>query len=76
MIDVNLKKELLAQVDRLPSELQRRVVDYAARLARSGSIGTPGSGLLRFVGTIAAEDAKAMMDAVESGCERVDRDAW
>jgi hypothetical protein len=64
MIDVNLKRELLAQVERLPSELQRRVVDYATRLAHSSPRGTPGKELLRFAGTIAAEDAKAMMDAV------------
>jgi hypothetical protein len=64
MIDVNLKRELLAQVERLPSELQRRVVDFATGLAQSSLKGTPGKELLRFAGTIAAEDAKTMMDAV------------
>ena len=76
MIDVNLKKELLAQVERLPSELQRRVVDFATGLAQSSPKGTPGKELLRFAGTIASADAKAMTDAIESGCEQVDRDAW
>ena len=76
MIDMNLKKELLAQVEQLSPESRRRVVDFATRLARSAHKGTPGDTLLRFAGTIAPADAKAMMDAVELGCERIDHDAW
>jgi hypothetical protein len=76
MIDVNLKRELLAQVEQLPPESQRRVVDFATRLARSAHKGTPGNTLLRFAGTMDPADAKAMMDAVELGCERIDRNTW
>lgn len=40
--------------------------------------GTPGKDLLRFAGTISAEDADEMMRAIEEGCERIepDDDAW
>ena len=44
MIDVNLKKELLAQVERLPSELQRRVVDFATEARAVEPQGHAGKG--------------------------------
>ncbi len=38
--------------------------------------GTPGKDLLRFAGTIPAEDVDEMMRAIEEMCERVDPDEW
>jgi hypothetical protein len=34
--------------------------------------GTPGRELLKFAGILSREEAKAMMDAIEEGCERID----
>jgi hypothetical protein len=76
MIDVNLEKQLLAQVESLPLELQRRVLEFALTLGQSALKGTPGRDLLRFAGSISPADAKLMMEAIESGCEQVDDNAW
>lgn len=38
--------------------------------------GTPGYALLRFSGIITEEDAQAMGQAIEEGCEQVDIDEW
>jgi hypothetical protein len=38
--------------------------------------GVPGSRLVGFAGSIAAEDLTAMRDAIRQGCEQVDGDAW
>jgi hypothetical protein len=38
--------------------------------------GVPGRDLLRFAGTIDAESARAMEEAIEEGCERVDLEEW
>jgi putative addiction module component (TIGR02574 family) len=38
--------------------------------------GVPGRDLLRFAGTIDAESARAMEQAIEEGCERIDLEEW
>ena len=38
--------------------------------------GTPGCELLRFSGIITEEDAQAMSQAIEEGCEQVNTDEW
>lgn len=76
MIAPNVREELLAQVDRLSPDLQRRVLEYAHGLAESVPKGVPGKMLLRFSGILASEDARMMRDAIEADCERVDRNEW
>ena len=69
MIDASIHDELLKQLERLSPNLQRRVVEFATALARSVPKGTPGNELLRFVGVLPPDDARAMIEAIESGCE-------
>ena len=76
MIDGALQDELLKQLEQLSPNLQRRVVDFTAALVQSVPKGTPGDELLRFAGTLDPEDAKEMIEAIEAGCEQVDRDEW
>jgi hypothetical protein len=38
--------------------------------------GTPGIALANLAGSISAEDAKQMMDAIEEACGRVDPGEW
>jgi len=71
MIDRALQDELFEQLEQLSPDLQRRVVDFAAALAQAAPKGTPGAELLGLVGSLIPEDAKAMIDAIEAGCERV-----
>lgn len=70
-----LKKRLHQEVDALPDDLQRKVLDFARALALSVPQGVPGKQLLKFSGLISAEDARQMLEAVEAGCEKVD-DEW
>ncbi len=76
MIDGSIHDELLKQLERLSPNLQRRVVEFAAALVRSVPKGTPGDELLRFCGVLPPEDAQAMIEAIQSGCERIDGDGW
>ena len=39
-------------------------------------IGTPGSSLLKFVGTISKDDGKLRIEAIEEGCEKIDANGW
>lgn len=76
MHDAALKDELLKHLEHMPPELQRQVLELSRAMARSASRGIPGKQLLRFSGTLSPDDARAMAELIEEGCERVDPDEW
>jgi hypothetical protein len=75
-MDISIKRKLLEQLEVLPYEFQRRVLDFAQALALSVPKGVPGKQLLRFVGAIPEDDLQMMVQAIEAGCERIDLDEW
>jgi hypothetical protein len=44
--------------------------------AKITPVGVPGKELLRFAGTIEADDLRAMAQVIEEGCEQVDLNEW
>jgi len=76
MSDLSIKQEIVRELDRLPIELQRRVLDFTQALVLSLPKGVPGKQLLRFAGILESEDAQAMTQAIEAGCEQVDVNEW
>ena len=76
MLDAAIQNDLLKEVEQLPPPLQRKVVSYAHSLAKPRPRGTPAKQLLKFAGILSPEEAKAMMDAIEEGCERIDANEW
>jgi len=75
-MSASIKREIIEQLDQLPIELQRRVLDFAHALVISAPRGTPGKNLLRFAGMIDEEDLNVMEKAIEEGCERIDESEW
>jgi len=73
MADISIKDNLMAQIDKLPLELQRRLLDFARTLVPRGN---EGKNLLRFEGTILADDLELMSKTIEEGCEKVDISEW
>jgi len=71
-----IKQEVVRQLDQLPPELQRQVLDFAHALAISLPKGVQGKQLLSFSGIMETEDIQAMSEAIEAGCERVDMNEW
>ena len=71
-MDTPIIKQVVEQLRTLPSDLQRRVLEFARALAVSAPRGVPGQQLLRFAGTIPSDDVQRMSEAVEEGCERID----
>lgn len=71
-----IKQEVVRQLDQLPPELQRQVLDYAHSLAISFPKGVKGKQLLSFSGIMETEDIQAMSEAIEAGCERVNMNEW
>jgi len=72
MIDQKVQQELLEHLSRLPTEAQREVAEFARGLAAQRSTGEAGSNLFCFAGTIAQSDLKAMAEAIEEACQKVD----
>jgi hypothetical protein len=71
-----LERELREQLDQLPPDQQRQVLDFARALA-SKRRGTPsGQALSQFGGGITKEDLRLITQAIEEGCEQVNRDEW
>ncbi len=71
-----IKQEIIRQLDHLPLELQRRVLDFTQALLISSPKGIPGKRLLHFAGVLGTEEIQAIAQAIEAGCERVDANEW
>ncbi len=76
MLDAAIQSDLLKEVERLSPPLQRKVIRYAHSLAQPRPRGTPGKQLLKYAGILSAEEAEAMMAAVEEGCEQIEPNEW
>jgi hypothetical protein len=76
MTNPTLERALHDQLDQLPLEQQRQVLEFARALAAAHVRGVPGHTLLRFAGTIEAADLAVMSKAIESSCEKVDPNEW
>ncbi len=74
MVDISLKQQILDQLDRLDTDKQRQVLEYAQRL--STPQGVPGESLFRFIGLIPTDDLEKMAQAIEEDCENIDLDEW
>jgi len=64
--------KVVEQLEALPYELQRQVLQFTRALAISAPHGVPGRQLLRFAGAIPLTDLQIMKQAIEQGCEQVD----
>jgi len=69
----SVKDNLITQIDKLPHDLQVRVLDIIKALT---SKGVEGKSLLRFEGSISEDDLQLMSKAIEEGCEKVDINEW
>ena len=76
MVSLVLEKELHEQLEHLPIGQQQQVLDFARALAAARPRGVPGHQLLHFGGAIQADDLKAISQAVEEGCEKVNANDW
>jgi hypothetical protein len=73
MATESIKDNLIDQIDKLPHDLQLRVLDFVKALTPKG---VEGKSLLRFEGSIRAYDLQLMSKAIEEGCEKVDISEW
>lgn len=70
------RREMIKRLDRLPSEIQIKILDLAEAAAPSPQKGVSGKKLLRFSGILNADDVTDMTQVIENGCEKVDINEW
>ena len=69
-------ERVVEQLKFIPGLLQWQVLEWARTLRVSQTQGVPGQQLLKFAGTIPADDLQLMQEAIEEGCDRVDWNEW
>lgn len=67
---------VIEQVQALPDDAQREILEFPQTLRTTMQRGTPGKQLLRFAGVVQADDLARMQQAIESSCEQIDANAW
>jgi hypothetical protein len=70
------QEQILADLDRLSPEQQRRAADPVHGLVSPLPPGASVEDLLQVAGRLDEDSARQMMEAIEEGCERVDLDGW
>ncbi|HGJ65484.1 TPA: hypothetical protein ENS27_08865 [bacterium] len=75
-MSASIKQEIIEQIDKMPIDLQKRVLDFAHALVLSEPKSIPGRDLLKFVGIMTPEEAEEMAKAIEDGCEQIDESGW
>jgi hypothetical protein len=65
------EKDLREQLDRLPPEALRQVLDFARSLALESHARGSGQALCRFAGAIPRDDLALIARAIDDGCEKV-----
>lgn len=75
MVNPSLSRELLEQLERLTTDQQRKVLDFARALPGLPKQGT-AEAFLKLFGTMHPDEAKQMINDIEAECERVDPDGW
>jgi hypothetical protein len=71
-----LETEIFAQLQQLPLEQQRHVLEFVRALVAARVRGVPGRALLRFAGAIEASDLATMAQVIEDGCEQIHGEDW
>lgn len=71
-----VKAKVIEQLETLPENLQRQVLEFVQALQMFARRGIPGRQLLQFAGTIPLDDLELMRQAIEDECEQVDLNEW
>ena len=71
-----IKAKVIEQLETLPENLQRQVLEFVRALQMFARRGVPGEQLLQFAGAVPLDDLELMRQAIEDECEQVDLNEW
>ena len=72
----SIVNEVIEQLQDLPENLQRRVLDFVQKLKAATEQEMKGTQLIQFAGAISQEDLKIMQQAINKECEIIDENEW
>ena len=73
---MDVKQEIVKQVERLPPDMQDQVLRFVASLSAAGPAGERGAALRQFSSSLDPLSARQMIQAIEKECERIDAADW
>jgi len=76
MTNAALKQEINKELDSLPPDDQRKVLDFTRALTERKATGVKGQDILPFTLGFSPEDLEFLRQAVEEDCEKVDLSEW
>jgi hypothetical protein len=76
MINAEIKKEIIKDLNNLPIELQKKVKEFTHTLLNTKSKGVQGRDLLKFSGIIDDNNAEELRKIIDEGCATVDHNEW
>ena len=71
-----IPKELIDELEKLGTEDQIRVLDYVQSLNEKPGLGSPGSVMRKYAGTISKKDLETMKLAIDNDCSEIDHASW
>ena len=71
-----IKAKVIEQLETLPENLQRQVLEFIRALQTFARRGVPGERLLQFAGTVPLDDLELMRQAIEDEVEGLNVEEW
>ena len=70
MQEMTVRQQINRELEVLPVDIQRKVLDYITHLSGSGiPAGVPGRELVKFAGILSEQDAEELKQIIEDRCE-------
>ncbi|MGB7414343.1 MAG: hypothetical protein WA902_09060 [Thermosynechococcaceae cyanobacterium] len=71
-MNLSVIEQVVEQLSIMPHPMQQQGLQFTRTLGRSELKGTSGQHLLKYAGTISAEDLALMQAAIEQDCDLID----
>lgn len=76
MVNMQIRENIMRNLDKLPLDLQKKVQDFVNALVITLPKGVTGKSMLNLAGKLNKNDADEMSQIIEEGCEKVDLNEW
>jgi hypothetical protein len=71
-----IEEEISKELEHLPFDKQKKVLEFVRSLVSSPTTGVTGKELLKFAGTLADDQACEIKEIIERDCEKIDISNW
>ena len=71
-----IQEEISKELEHLPFDKQKKVLEFVRSLVSSPTTGVTGKELLKFAGTLADDQACEIKEIIERDCEKIDISDW